>query len=62
MLRGMFGTGSGGGVGKDATGKAGVLKRASPLSRITFDDVAGIDAARKELGKWRNTALHYCLL
>lgn len=45
MLRGMFGTDAGG-VGKDGTKKA---RKQQELQRISFDDVAGIDGARKEL-------------
>ncbi|GMF57750.1 unnamed protein product [Phytophthora fragariaefolia] len=44
MLRGMFGTDAGA-VGKDGTKKA----RKQQVQRISFDDVAGIDGARKEL-------------
>lgn len=46
MLRGMFGPDAS--VGKD--GKKGLARRASKQKRIGFDDVAGIDIARKELG------------
>jgi ATP-dependent Zn protease len=48
MLRGLFSSGES--VGKDGSGKAGVSKRATNANRITFDDVAGIDSARLELG------------
>ncbi|KAJ0408880.1 hypothetical protein ATCC90586_007978 [Pythium insidiosum] len=47
MLRGLFG--AEGGVGKDGSNKKGLLRRASGSNRITFDEVAGIDGARKEL-------------
>lgn len=49
MLRGMFGPDTS--VGKDGSGKKGLARRTSKQKRICFDDVAGIDVARKELGK-----------
>ncbi|KAL3663890.1 hypothetical protein V7S43_011301 [Phytophthora oleae] len=45
MMRGMFGTDAGG-VGKDGTKK---VRKQQQTQRISFDDVAGIDGARKEL-------------
>lgn len=48
MLRGLFNS-NGDGVGKDGLSTASGAKRASATSRITFNDVAGIDAARREL-------------
>ncbi|RLN43688.1 hypothetical protein BBJ28_00024382 [Nothophytophthora sp. Chile5] len=45
MLRGMFST-EAGGVGKDGTKK---VRKQQQMERISFDDVAGIDIARKEL-------------
>lgn len=47
MLRGMFGPDAS--VGKDGK-KGNLARRASKQQRIGFDDVAGIDGARKELG------------
>lgn len=49
MLRKMFGAGEAG-VGKDGNKKKGLLRRSSRDKTITFDEVAGIDAARRELG------------
>ncbi|GAB9468803.1 ATP-dependent zinc metalloprotease FtsH [Globisporangium polare] len=46
MLRGMFGPDAS--VGKDGS-KKGLTRHASKQKRICFDDVAGIDIARKEL-------------
>lgn len=48
MLRGMFGPDAS--VGKDGRSKKGLARRASKQKRISFNDVAGIDSARKELG------------
>ncbi|KAL4140735.1 hypothetical protein PRNP1_015015 [Phytophthora ramorum] len=45
MMRGMFGTDAGT-VGKDGTKK---VRKQQQMQRISFDDVAGIDVARKEL-------------
>ncbi|KAG3028673.1 hypothetical protein PC121_g20824 [Phytophthora cactorum] len=45
MLRGMYGTDAGA-VGKDGTKK---VRKQQQTERIAFDDVAGIDGARKEL-------------
>ncbi|KAG7383147.1 hypothetical protein PHYPSEUDO_003978 [Phytophthora pseudosyringae] len=45
MLRGMYGTDAGA-VGKDGTKK---VRKQQDTERISFDDVAGIDGARKEL-------------
>ncbi|KAF1772673.1 P-loop containing nucleoside triphosphate hydrolase [Phytophthora cactorum] len=45
MLRGMYGTDAGA-VGKDGTKK---VRKQQQTERISFDDVAGIDGARKEL-------------
>lgn len=55
MLKGMFGPDAS--VGKDGSGKKGLARRASKQKRICFDDVAGIDIARKELGSY--TSLSY---
>jgi hypothetical protein len=49
MLRGLFSSNADG-VAKDGSGKSGISKRASGSNRICFDDVAGIDDARLELG------------
>jgi cell division protease FtsH len=47
MLRSMFGSEPG--IGKDGNQKKGRWSISSQQNRITFNDVAGIDKARREL-------------